>query len=190
VAETIELGFTIELLTDIGKCIPHFHEEDAQFWRRAAFRGLFGYLEAWMSVIRQHFVPDMIRDHLQIIAPDDDTRKYIAGLLAATDPVHHLLNDKGESYTRNRKLHFEQSLKATVRLYLLVSLQTREEIDEFFKKPEWALLVRAVKVRDRLMHPQRHEDIMVSEQDVDDFSAVLRFLQELGNRGIASQTIK
>lgn len=178
-SQVIELDFTISLLKDIEKCIPNFHKEDGQFWRRTAFRGMFGFLEAWMSVNRRYFVPDMLRDHLKEILTECVTGEYISGLLASTALEEYLLNEKGEFDTKKRKLRFVPCLKANIRLYFIVNRKTKEEINSFFQKPEWAMVLQALKVRDRLTHPQYNGDIIVSDEDLQNFAAAVRFVKSL-----------
>jgi hypothetical protein len=175
-AETIELGFTLRLLEDVGKCIPHWHGEDAQFWRRAAYRGLFGFLEAWMAVARNHYVPDMIRERGDSLLPDDETKRYVGGLLVATDYHETVLNDKGEFDIKKRKHRFKPFVKAVMRLFLIVGGKAKDEIDAVFTQPGWHSLVEAVKVRDRLTHPHEHSDVFVADNDLKHLDVVLQWL--------------
>jgi hypothetical protein len=170
--QVIEIGFTHHLLEDFGKCCEGLFGPEAQFWRRAAFRSLFGFLEAWMSVNRNHFIPEMIREHgVRLLnAPED--REYVGRLLAATDPVAWTLTHKGEGAPLKRKLKFIPLLKANVRLARFVSGVPRAEVEGQFGQAVWGEVSKAVKVRDRLTHPHVHEDVLVGDEDVRCLQAV------------------
>jgi hypothetical protein len=162
----IELGFTFHLLDDFKKCCGNLQGPDAQFWRRMAFRSLFGFLEAWMSINRQYFVPDMLRDHHERLLKTEEERAYVGTLLASTDPIEWMLNDNGLGYSRRRKLRFLPLLKAVVRLLHFVDGKTKAEADRHLGLACWSDIRRAIKIRDRITHPHVHEDVLIGDDDV------------------------
>ena len=104
-ADMIELGFVYHLLNDVSECVPHWNGEKAQFWRRTAYRALFGFLEAWVSTTRDH-LPHAIRENLVGIVTTPEVGEVIRGLLAATNPISYELKESGLFYRKNRKLRF------------------------------------------------------------------------------------
>lgn len=164
--QVIELGFTMRLMDDFKRSCEGMYGPDAQFWRRSAVRSLFGFLEAWMSVTRNHMVPDVLRAHGDRLLKTDEDRAYIDGLLAATDPYEWILNEKGESERQKQKLRFLPLLKANFRMILFVGGVTRDELAPCFGSSEWQKLREAVKVRDRLMHPHVNDDVFVTDEEV------------------------
>jgi hypothetical protein len=178
----IELGFTLRLLDDFGKSCEGMNGPDAQFWRRNAVRSLFGFLEAWMSVSRNHMVPDILRSHGDQLLKTDEDRAYISGLLAATDSHEWLLNDKGEGERHKRKLKFLPLLKASFRLILFVGGVSKDGLAQIFSSSDWQKLREAVKVRDRLMHPHVHDDIFVTDEEVMCIQAVTNLMCGMWSR--------
>src|SRR4051794_24874073 len=94
---TIEIGFTMRLLDDLEYCVKGLATDgpEEQFWRRTAYRTLFGYLEAWMSVNRRHMVPDLLRDHIDTILTTEEDVRYAQAIIKATAPTEWVLNEKG-----------------------------------------------------------------------------------------------
>jgi hypothetical protein len=172
----VELGFTFRLLDDFGKCCPHLYGPDDQFWRRTAFRSLFGFFEAWTSVMSNHLVPDALREHGDTLIKTDADRQYVYALLKATQPGEWTLTDQGEGKLRPRKLGFLPLLKATVRMSLFIRGVPKGEADKQFSHAIWGQISRAVKVRDRITHPHVHEDVYVSDDDVACLKAVSGWL--------------
>ena len=175
----IEVGFTFDLLADYQRARSQLDGPDGQFWRRTAFRSAFAFLEAWMSVNRDHMIPDAIRVRGDSFLKTEEDRQYFEGLLAATDPVEWTLTDKGTGKRVERKTAFLPLLKAIIRLAFCVNGAQREEVDRLFGCAEWEKLRSAVRVRDRLTHPHEHADLTVSDDDV---SCLLGFADWMAQR--------
>jgi hypothetical protein len=176
--QVIEIGFTMHLLDDLRRSIEGMQTpgKDQQFWRRTAFRSLFGFLEAWISVNRRYMIPDMLRDHHDALITSVDDAAYVQALIKATDPVEYVLTDKGEGRAQNRKMKFLPQFKAIVRLVMCVSGIAREEVDRQFGNAAWAEIGKAIKVRDRITHPQFHEDAVITDDDIKSLYAVREWL--------------
>jgi hypothetical protein len=177
--EVIELGFTFHLLDDLMRCIPHVHGPEKQFWRRTAFRSLFGFLEAWMSVNRTHMVPDALREFGDLLLKTEEDRDYVAGLLGATSSFEWTLADNGSAEWNKRKLRFLPCLKANVRLGLFISGVSREETSRRLGQTLWQDLKHAVKVRDRITHPHEHNDVLVTDDDIQALTRIVAGWQEI-----------
>jgi hypothetical protein len=184
----IEIGFTNELLDDFNRARRGMSGPEAQFWRRVAYRSLFGFLEAWMSVNRDHFIPDILQDHRDRLVKTPEDQRSVGSLLAATDPEEWGLTDQGLGEPKKRKLRFLPQLKANVRLAMFVSGVPREEVERQLRQGALTQVGKAVKVRDRITHPHAHEDIIVGDEDVRSLHALAGLMQGVLNAFKPPQT--
>ena len=151
-ADTINLTFTFRLQEDHQRCADELlkcEAKDRPFWRRTAYRTQFEFLEAWMSVNRLHLVPAMVHERLGLIAAEEK------------EVVERLLN-KTEAKT---KTPFLDTLKANVRLCLLLSGFSKAAVDQFVGRQEWDAVRLAARVRDRIAHPHTDADYEVTDTE-------------------------
>ena len=175
--ELIKIGFQIELFQDFAACYRRVDdEEDPQFWRRMAVRSFFGYIESWMAVSRNFFIEDILNKDAHDFAIPEDEKGYVDALLKATSSHEWTLQENGTGKRTVRKLRLLPTFKANLRLAWVVSGVRKNEADEHFKLPVWKKIQEVIRLRDRLTHPQKHEDITVSDADIDTFNEAFAYI--------------
>jgi hypothetical protein len=158
--------FAVELLDDFLKTRGHWAGRDAQFWRRAGVRALFGSLEAWCSFMRSSSCVLIAKRKEAGLLPAGEEER-ARELVLATDRHEVTVNEQGLPIKRHRKVSFRPRLRAVIRLNCLAWGLSSTYADRHFGEASWQALSAAIKIRDRITHPHEPADINVSDADLD-----------------------
>jgi hypothetical protein len=169
-----ELFDDVNRVADLANAAPG---EQSQFWRRLFCRNLFGMVEAWLSFVREDYLPR--RRAEGVFGGEPEKAAYFESMFAATEPNEWTLNDKGEAQQRNRKLSFPPYMKACIRMMYLLHGKPQEDAQSLFGSHKWCALMQSSRVRDGLMHPHAAEDIRVSDEAVRDMGAAIELVGEM-----------
>ena len=138
---------------DFEICVQTHHEHEIQFWRRAFVRTVFAFIEGTTASMKR-------------IAADSyhqpDARFSLAELALVAEEAYEL-NDKGEAVTLPAKIPVTKNIRFAFNVFARTySINYQLKVDD----NRWADLKAGLKVRDRLMHPKRVEDLVVSDEDL------------------------
>jgi hypothetical protein len=146
-----------------------------QFWCRTLVRAVFSYFEAHSFVIRSAAA--------KLLKPNQGNPESIAKMVLLAETTYQpgktgRLEDAGEP-----KTPFINQLAFTLRAYAEVSGMAASEIDGFFGDNAFNQLQRAKRVRDRLTHPKKLGDVLVTSSDMVDLTTcynwLLRFISDV-----------
>lgn len=143
-----------ELADDVEKADSLLREEDTQFHRRGYVRNLFAYLEGVAYWMRQNAI-DIDKIMLRRGGAIDWDRH---ALLGEEIPM---ISDSGKIKKRKQKASFKSRFAFSIRSYAEIVGCTEDIFGS-----GWQRLLEAVEIRDRLMHPKRSEDIIVSDENL------------------------
>ena len=139
------------LESEMDEIINHLKNNDSQVWRRVFCRTFFAYLEGEVYSLKQLFLfydwwvveeeAELKIRNQKLIKNQDGTTKVIDAYLPLI---------------QNVKLIFD-AFAAAAEIKPLIS-----ENDEC-----WNLLSRAVKIRNRIVHPKRSEDLTISDEEIE-----------------------
>ncbi len=159
--EEIPLGKTSKELQEIQEtlgedvllCTKMLEQEDSQFWRRTLVRTSFAFIEGVVYRMKQLAFEVFSCEEASL------SRSEVAMLLEES----YELNDKGEAISRAKYLQITTNMKfafkALARAYgVNYDLVVDEAERDNFKK--------ALKIRDRLMHPKSTLDLTVADAEV------------------------
>ena len=145
--------FLKSVAEDVAVCNRYLMEEkDVAFWRRTKYRCVFATIEALASILKQ------------------SAAALAEGTPGALPPGHLLLlrdvylavDETGSPVERSTKAVFLSNVRFALKTYASV---TRCPVDLTFDKG-WDALRASVKVRDRISHPKRESDTIISAEDM------------------------
>ena len=174
------------LQQDVNKHLDGLEKEDSQFWRRGFVRATFAYIEGLIfsikveSLIMHQVIQfDRARQEMDLtgVTSFEDFAKAFSEHVAKAftgagfSPYELLflaevavdLDEKGQIKARRSKISLEKNLVFAFRIYAQAC-----EIQYKLNKSNqgWQDLKKAIKVRDRLMHPKRVQDLTVSDEEL------------------------
>jgi hypothetical protein len=141
------------LSTDVTVCASMLKTEDNQFWRRMLVRSVFALIEGTVYRMKQLAFEVSLDERVPL------SRAEIALLVEEG----YDLNDKGEPIVKSNHLNITKGIrfafKASARAY---GISYALKVDD----SGWDSFKKALKVRDRLMHPKSTSDVNVVDDDV------------------------
>ena len=123
-----------------------------QVERRILVRSIFAFFEAIAFVLKS----SALMTNPVVFKPEE---------IALAKEEDYELSDTGEAQIRKAKLRFKPNL--------LFAFQIAAKANQInFKLSvnchQWDALIRSIKVRDRLTHPKKSEDMTVTEKEIED----------------------
>lgn len=143
-----------ELADDVEKAAALLRNHDSQFHRRGYVRNLFAYLEGVAYWMRQNAI-DIDKIILKRGGSIDWERHT---LLSEEIPT---IAENGKIQRRKQKTSFKSRFAFSVRAYAEIVGCTEDIFGS-----GWQRLLEAVELRDRLMHPKKCADIIVSDENI------------------------
>lgn len=143
-----------ELAADVEQAGVMLRTADSQFLRRVYVRALFAYLEGMAYWMRQNAV-EIDKIALRKFGAIDWDRHILLY------EEHPTINENGAIKKKRNKYPFKSRFAFTVRAFAEIV----ECKDDLFGQG-WQHLLEAVKVRDRLVHPKKSSDVLVSDSDM------------------------
>jgi hypothetical protein len=144
--------------------------DPSEYHRRQYIRAVFAQLEGATFGLKQLAIP--ARDSALTDAE-----------LALLRGEAYRLNEIGEAVTGAARLTLPSDMRFAFKMY---AKSVGFTYDLPVNEPEWAALIRARKVRDRLMHPRGAKDLEITDKELEDatqaaewFQVRYRQLQEL-----------
>ena len=143
------------LADDVNTARDQLLEEDTPYHRRTLARAFFAAVEGHTSALKQ----------LSLRRLEADPRVYSCSPaeLAVLKGEDYVLDAKGEPFSRPLRTRAARTFLFSLRMYAK-SLFQEYRVD--LKDPGWAAFKSALQVRNRITHPQRPEDLEVSDADV------------------------
>jgi len=185
------------LRQDVDDCWDRLENEDSPFWRRAFVRAVFAFFEGMIATLKLEAIlthkllqQSLSEEPLKTVegksvweSLDEHLEKARRG--ANFSPAEMLclgelafdLTDNGEIKWKKAKIPLEKDLSFAFRIYAK-SFRVEFKLDKGGRG--WQKFRTATRIRDRLTHPRRLEDLAVSDeklQTVED--AVLWIHQQL-----------
>jgi hypothetical protein len=153
------------LFNDVVKCEELLERSDTQFARRTLVRAAFAFNEGliyWFkSLVQQGMLADLTNEGLNI-------QKYI------------LLDDQLPKIGPQGKIEYQESRIPflTQCAFVLRTAAEQRKLDpkQFFSDNGWNELGKSLKVRHRITHPKKPEDLDVSDEDLRSTSEGHRWL--------------
>lgn len=165
-AQIIEIA-----IEDIKICMDHIHEdqENEQFWRRTYIRTIFSLFEGIIHMLRQIAIePCYVGEetglsHYEISALKGETYK-ISGRGKIMPKAYYYNISKGIMLI-NRSLRKRRIIT--------------EEIDPHGEA--WEAFNHAVRTRNRITHPKKESDLLITEAEFEEFQSVTKWFIQLIN---------
>lgn len=142
------------LTEDIRACEENLDGEQAQFWRRAFVRGAFGLFEGFAASLREMLAHPFSKSPMTV-------ENAVTFLCLTETGVR--LDHTGKVDPDTLRLKFSSHLAFTLRLYA----RSMRVNDQFYSENGWHELNMLVRVRDRLMHPKRADDLLISDEEIE-----------------------
>jgi len=138
------------LQSDLDETEQHLRNNDSQVWRRTFYRSFFAYLEGQTHALKQLF---LFFDWWTI---DLDTEHKIRN-------QRHIQNKDGSVKVVDAYLPLVQNVKILFRVFA-----TAAGIEPIISDNDksWKLLAKAVSVRNRIVHPKKSEDLIISDEEI------------------------
>lgn len=138
------------LESELNEIADHLRDNDGQIWRRVFCRTFFAYLEGHLYSLQQLF---LFYDWWTV---DDETELKIRNQKIVE-------NQDGASKIVSAYLPLVQNIKL-----LFAALAIASGIESTISKNDqyWEKLSKAVKVRNRVVHPKRSEDMTISDEEI------------------------
>ena len=135
---------------DVDKAHDGLEDDPTEYHRRQYIRAVFAQLEGSTFSIKQ-------------LALTEDSSSLSNAEIALLRGEQYRLNDAGEARVSAAFLTLASDMKFAFRTYAKsVGLNYELPLTE----PGWSALVRAKKVRDRLMHPRSANDLSVTDEEL------------------------
>jgi hypothetical protein len=163
-ATPVDFSHTLRLLDDHNRCAEGVHAEDdveRQFWRRLTYSTFFTAVEAWINVVHEHLLQPWVDDRLASMANDE--RRAVEKL--------RKINVDQEKFTKR--------LATTVRLCLLLSGYSAEQVNEMVSEPIFGLIAKTVNVRHRITHPKNNDGYEITNVEIVELSTVFQWYMTL-----------
>lgn len=141
-----------DLGAEVLYCIRQVKNED-QIYRRAAVRSIFAMVEGMIFSIKQVTLGAASTRNIPLSA-------HQISLLREEAPE---LTENGEISLKASRLTFKRNFQFAFRTFSEVH-GIGESLD--LSGEGWRKLSTSIKVRDRLMHPKKHSDIQISNEEV------------------------
>lgn len=137
---------------DILICTKMLEQEDNQFWRRTLVRSSFAFIEGMVHRMKQLAFEVCSYEGISL------SRSEAAMLLEEG----YELNDKGEAISKMNYMHITKNVRFAFKLLARAYGVNHElKVDD----AGWDNFKKALKIRDRLMHPKSSSDLNVDDAD-------------------------
>jgi recombinational DNA repair protein (RecF pathway) len=138
---------------DVLVCTKMLEQEDSQFWRRTLVRTSFALIEGVVHRMK----------HLAFEFCSYEKIPLSRAEVAMLQEEGYELNDKGEAISKVSYMHITKNVKFAFKvLARAYSVNNELKVDD----AGWDNFKKALKIRDRLMHPKSSSDLIVNDADV------------------------
>jgi hypothetical protein len=150
------------LISDLNEVVYHLVKEDTQLWRRTYCRTLFAFLEGETFALRQIFL------FFDWFIVDEEYEDKIRN-------IKRILTDDGSENFLDAYLPLVQNVKLLINAFAIASdtdliISSNDKI--------WELLAASVKIRNRIVHPKRSTDLIITDNDLNLISGVHNWFVE------------
>lgn len=138
---------------DVLVCTKMLGQEDNPFWRRTLVRTSFAFIEGMVHRMKQLAFEVYSYEGISL------SRSEVAMLLEES----YELNDKGEAISKANYMHITKNAR-----FAFKSLARAYRVNHELNVDDagWDNFKKALKIRDRLMHPKSSSDLIVDDRDV------------------------
>ncbi|HEY4955930.1 MAG TPA: hypothetical protein VII02_13695 [Gemmatimonadaceae bacterium] len=140
---------------DLGESDP------TEYHRRQYIRAVFAQLEGATFGIKQLAIPSR-------------NSSLSDAELALLRGETYRLNELGEAVIGAARITLPSDMRFAFKMY---AKSVGFDYDLPVKDPEWAALMRARKVRDRLMHPRTPKDLEITDEELEDATQAAKWFQ-------------
>lgn len=150
----VELSEVQESLgQDVLVCTKMLERDDGQFWRRTLVRTSFALIEGMVHRMKQLAFEVCLYEKISLSRAE----------VAMLQEEGYELNDKGEAISKANYMHITKNVRFAFKLLARAYGVNHElKIDD----AGWDNFKKALKIRDRLMHPKNSSDLVVDNADV------------------------
>jgi hypothetical protein len=146
------LGLQFLLHADVTRARAGLGDDPTEYFRRQYIRAVFAELEGLTFSIK-----------LLALAPESSP-SFSTAEMALLRGEQYRLSDTGDALVSPAFLTLSSDMKFAIRSYAKsVGLTYQLPVSE----PGWSALLRAKKVRDRLMHPRSANDLQVTDDELE-----------------------
>ena len=149
--ETFQQGFVGILMADIIAAKERHRAEDSQPNRRDLIRTVFSAVEGLAWTYREH-ITSAARD-IGAISIEEEL---------ALSEINYQVTDQGKIVGQSRFI----SMPAMVRLTTRIASKLDPNLEVRFDTAGWDKFRRAITIRNRVTHPKREVDLLISSEDV------------------------
>jgi hypothetical protein len=128
-------------------------DKESRRARRNAARALFAWIEATVWSIKQTAL------QFENVLPE---KTFNVGEIAVLREREFRLDEDGKVKERNKQLRAEPNLRFAFEAF---GRPVHSDFELQAHGPEWAAYLRALKIRDRLMHPKEASQLKVSDEE-------------------------
>jgi hypothetical protein len=148
------LSIVQPLHEDVVRCTTMLDEEDSAFWRRALVRALFAELEGATHCMKQVAFISRFRSDANFSIPDK---------IVLLEQAYEL-DEKGEAKAQSVKIKLTHNIRFAFKAFARAGCASYDlKVDGV----GWQSLKKGIKIRDRLTHPKKVEDLNVSDQELE-----------------------
>lgn len=134
-------------------CFDMVQKNDSQIARRTLVRALFAEIEGVTFCMKQVAFESRSRAGVTFTTPE---------IILLSEEAYEL-NDKGEVKSQRAKLHISRNIRFAFRAFARTGYINYEpKVDGI----GWDAFKKGLKIRDRLMHPKKPDDLIVSDEEV------------------------
>jgi hypothetical protein len=138
------------LQSDLDEIEKHLNNDDSQIWRRTYYRTFFAYLEGQAHALKQLF---LFYDWWTV---DLDTEYKIRN-------QKRIQNKDGAVKVIESYLPLVQNIKLLFKAFAIASgIEPIVSDDD----ESWKLLAKAASVRNRIVHPKKSEDLVITNEEI------------------------
>lgn len=126
----------------------------SQVARRNFIRCTFSYFEGTIWLFKQIILE---------AKPPKGIRTISTGEFVLLNEVSHQLNENGEISTSPLRLKLKDNFRFT---FKTINKVFKRQIDIGVGKPQWNDFLEAIKIRNRITHPKKNQDLEISDPEI------------------------
>jgi hypothetical protein len=144
------------LAADADSCDAEMKKTGSSLARRNYVRAIFAWIEAISYLMRQHVYKELLKQPL--------TPNSIPKLLAASETSYYV-DGKGDVVETGLKTRTSNNLRFSLRAFAEIVGLDRLQINKGGRN--WQFYSEALKIRDRITHPKRFEDVELTDKEIE-----------------------
>jgi hypothetical protein len=167
----LQVSFLSILITDVTASMERQSQDDSQQNRRDLIRAVFAAVEGIAWLYRAHVV-SVARETGEVTSEEE----------LALSEVSYQVTEQGKVTSRTRFI----SMPSLIRLTTRIATRLAPNLEVKFDGTGWEQFRQALAVRNRITHPKREADMLLSVEDISTCLAGFNWLLDLVASAMAS----